>query len=91
LHHEGVTVAGVSQKTAEDRVAGWLDRWRHRILMDYAQQGKAGYEELDKRRRQGMNSVNPKVLSSHILSFCASRPFYVLNSHCLELAFFCRS
>jgi uncharacterized protein YdiU (UPF0061 family) len=92
LHQEGVTVPGVSQKIAESRISGWLDRWRHRLLEGYdAQQGTAGHEELDERRRQSMNSVNPKVLSSHVFLFVLGATFLVFGSNCSEVALFYRS
>ena len=55
FHTEGVTGLGNTESNACDRVAEWLEKWRHRILADWGEGG-------DKEREKAMKSVNPNFI-----------------------------
>ena len=71
FHKEGVTGLGNTEAGARSRVAGWLERWRGRVVEDW---GEAG--EADAVREGRMKMVNPKVGGTLSLSLspCEGRP-----------------
>lgn len=54
FHDEGMKVVGVTQDSAETRIAKWLEYWRSRVLEDWGS-GEDG------ERCKAMKEVNPKV------------------------------
>lgn len=66
FHKEGVSAAGVSQDEARKRVAGWLEKWRSRVVQDWGVEGEDGSEKQDeaqeKARIEAMKLVNPNFI-----------------------------
>ena len=60
FHKEGVTGLGNTEKSARERVAGWLERWRGRVVEDWGEDGE-GAGERERERERAMKAVNPKV------------------------------
>ena len=48
---------GVSEDVARERVAGWLERWRTRVIADWGEGPNA-----DEERKKAMDAVNPKFV-----------------------------
>lgn len=57
FHKEGTTALGETDDSATDRVGGWLEKWRQRVIEDWADIPNA-----DAERELAMKSVNPKFI-----------------------------
>ncbi len=55
FHHEGVTGGERNEESAREKVAGWLGKWRARVLEDWGDSG-------DEERTAAMKKVNPKFI-----------------------------
>lgn len=66
FHKEGISAAGVSEEEARQRVAGWLDNWRARIVEDWGTVAADGQRTVeparDEERMAAMKQVNPSFI-----------------------------
>lgn len=66
FHKEGISVTGVSDEDARQRVAAWLEQWRLRILDDWSSEQNDGTRSVDPTREDermaAMRRVNPSFL-----------------------------
>ncbi|PWY65348.1 UPF0061-domain-containing protein [Aspergillus heteromorphus CBS 117.55] len=54
FHAEGFGVIGYSDDSARQRVANWLNKWKHRVIEDWG--------DCDSERQRFMKNINPKFL-----------------------------
>ena len=66
FHAEGVTGLGNTEDSAREKIAGWLEKWRARVVEDWgsdAPDSAEQVEEWDAERREAMRRVNPKFVA----------------------------
>ena len=61
FHHEGLSGMAGSEEDARARIAGWLYKWRTRVVEDWS-------DEKDGERQAAMKKVNPKVCCLALLN-----------------------
>ena len=65
FHAEGITVPSISESSAREKVAAWLEKWRSRVVEDWgsdAPDAAENTEAWDSERQAGMRAVNPKFV-----------------------------